>query len=150
MTEKIEIELTFNDFANKNKSVLELKQSRAINYQNLLTAKAVQEQTKDIGFSDDWKRELSNKIDELQPKAEEELKEASENINKYLFQYTKAVFEYHKPVIETPKDEYIKEYSKKIRGLIAAGSGQLDPETIFNMVKVLYINTESKPSGDIN
>lgn len=150
MTEKIEIELNFNDFAKKNSNIIELKQQKAINYQKLLTCKAVEDQTKDYDFSDSWREELSDKIERLKPIAEQELKDASENINKYLFQYTKAVFEYHKPVIETPKDEYIKEYSKKIRGLIAAGSGQLEPETIFNMVKVLYINTESKPSGDNN
>lgn len=140
MTEKIEIELTFNDFANKNKSALELKQSKAINYQNLLTAKAVQEQTKDIGFSDDWKRELSNKIDELQPKAEEELKEASENINKYLKTLVSTVFDYHKAIVQKPSDDDIIKYAKTIRGLIAAGSGQLEPEFIFNAIKVLYIN----------
>lgn len=140
MTEKIEVALTFADFADKNKSAIELKQPKAETYQKLLTCKAVEDQTKECGFSDSWKKELSDKIESLKPIAEQELKDASENINQYLFQLTKAVFVYHKPVIETPKDDYIKECSKKIRGLIAAGGGQLEPETIFNMIKVLYIN----------
>lgn len=150
MTEKIEIELNFNDFAKKNSDIIELKQQKAINYQKLLTCKAVEDQTKDCDFSDSWRGELSDKIERLKPIAEQELKDASENINKYLFSFVKAVFEFHRAVIEMPKDDRIKEYSKKIRGLIAAGSGQLESETIFNMVKVLYINTESKPSGDNN
>lgn len=140
MTEKIEVSLTFTDFAEKNKSVLSLKQAKAENYQKLLTCKAVEDQTKDYGFSDNWKNELTAKIDELKKVAEQELKDASENINQYLFNLIKAIFEYHRPVMELPKDEYIKDYALKVRGLIAAGGGQLEPETIFNIVKVLYIN----------
>ena len=30
--------------------------------------------------------------------------------------------------------------SKKVRGLVAAGGGQLQPDFIFNAVKVLYID----------
>lgn len=140
MTEKIEVQLTFADFAQKNKSVIELKNPKAESYQQLLTCKAVEDQTKTFGFSDNWKKELTDKINSLQPIAEQELKDASENINQYLFTLVKAIFEYHRPVIELPKDEYIKDCSKKIRGLVAAGGGQLEPESIFNMVKVLYIN----------
>lgn len=144
MTEKIEIKLTFADFAEKNKSVITLKQSKAENYQKLLTCKAVEDQTKNYGFSDAWKNELTNKINELKTVAEQELKDASENINTYLFNFVKAVYEYHRAIIELPNDDYIKKCAQTIRGLIAAGSGQLEPETIFNMIKVLYINTESK------
>ena len=140
MTEKIEVSLTFADFAKNNKSAIELKNTKAESYQQLLTCKAVEDQTKDFGFSESWKKELSTKIDSLKTAAEQELKDASENINKYLFNLVKAIFEYHHPVMETPKDEYIKECSKKIRGLVAAGGGQLEPEVIFNMVKVLYIS----------
>ena len=105
MTEKIEVSLTFADFAQKNKSVIELKQPKADSYQKLLTCKAVEDQTKDFGFSDSWKKELTDKINSLQPIAEQELKNASENINQYLFTLVKAIFEYHRPVIELPKDE---------------------------------------------
>lgn len=140
MTEKIEISLNFNDFVKDHKDLIELKQQKAINYQNLLTVKAVQEQTKEIGFSDNWKKELSDKIADLQPKAEEELKIASENINKYLRTLVSAIFDYHKAIIQKPNDEDIAKYAKTIRGLIAAGSGQLEPEFVFNAVKVLYIN----------
>lgn len=140
MTEKIEVQLTFADFAQKNKSVIELKQPKADSYQKLLTCKAVEDQTKDFGFSDNWKKELTDKINSLQPIAEQELKDASENINQYLFTLVKAIFEYHHPVMELPTDEYIKKCSQTIRGLIAAGGGQLEPEVVFNMVKVLYVN----------
>lgn len=138
MTEKIEVKLTFADFAEKNKSVLELKQSKAENYQKLLTIKAVQDQTKDYGFSESWNKELSDKTVELQSKAEEELKQASDNVDSYLFNLIKAVFEYHRPVQEVPTDDKIKEITKEIRSLIAAG-GQLDPEYIFNVTKILHI-----------
>ena len=137
---KIEVSLTFEDFAEKNKSVLDLKQLEAFNYKNLLTVKAVKDQTKEIGFSDSWNKELDEKINELQPKAEQELKEASENINKYIFNLVKAVFEYHRAVIEMPSDEALKNMSKKVRGLVAAGGGQLQPDFIFNAVKVQYID----------
>ena len=140
MTEKIEVQLTFADFAEKNKSAIELKQPKADSYQKLLTCKAVEDQTKDFGFSDNWKKELTDKINSLQPIAEQELKDASENINQYLFTLVKAIFEYHHPVMELPKDEYIKKCSQTVRGLIAAGGGQLEPEVIFNIVKVLYVN----------
>ena len=60
MTEKIEVSLTFNDFAKDHKSAIELKQLDAKNYKALLTAKAVEDQTKDIGFSDTWKKIISN------------------------------------------------------------------------------------------
>lgn len=140
MTEKIEVQLTFADFAQKNKSVIELKNPKAESYQQLLTCKAVEDQTKDFGFSNNWKKELTDKINSLQPIAEQELKDASENINQYLFTLVKAIFEYHHPVMELPKDEYIKKCSQTIRGLIAAGGGQLEPEVVFNMVKVLYVN----------
>ena len=148
MTEKIEVNLTFQSFVEKNKSVVQLNQQKAETYQKLLTCKAVEEQTKDFGFSDNWKKELAEKINELKPSAEQELKDASENINKYLFNFVKAVFEFHRAVIELPNDEYLKGCAKTIRGLIAAGGGQLEAECIFNMVKVLYINTESHPSAD--
>ena len=36
MTEKIEVALTFVDFANKNRSAIELKQPKAETYQKLL------------------------------------------------------------------------------------------------------------------
>lgn len=137
---KIEVSLTFEDFAEKNKSVLDLKQLEASNYKNLLTVKAVKDQTKEIGFSDSWNKELDEKINELQPKAEQELKEASENINKYIFNLVKAIFEYHHVIIEMPSDEALKNMSKKVRGLVAAGGGQLQPDFIFNAVKVLYID----------
>lgn len=137
---KIEVSLTFEDFAEKNKSVLDLKQLEASNYKNLLTVKAVKDQTKEIGFSNSWNKELDEKINELQPKAEQELKEASENINKYIFNLVKAVFEYHRVIIEMPSDEALKNMSKKVRGLVAAGGGQLQPDFIFNAVKVLYID----------
>lgn len=140
MTEKIEVALTFEDFASKNKSLLQMKQSKAENYQKLLTAKAVKEQTGELGFSDTWKKELDSKIDELQPKATEELKEASENVNKYLQSLVEAIFVYHQTVIETPKDEYIKDCANTIRALIAAGGGQLDAEFVFNATKILFIN----------
>ena len=150
MTEKIEIKLTFDDFAKNNKDIIELKQQKAVNYQKLLTCKAVEDQTKDCGFSEAWKKELTEKMESLKTSAEQELKEASENINKYLFHFVKAVFEYHRAVVEVPNDDYIKNCAKTIRGLIASGSGQLESETIFNMVKVLYINIESKPAADTN
>lgn len=140
MTEKIEIQLTFADFVKNNKSVIELKQPQANSYQKLLTCKAVEDQTKDIGFSESWNKELAEKINSLKPTAEEELKVASEKINEYLFNLIKAIFEYHHPVMEMPKDEYIKKCVQTIRGLIAAGGGQLEAECVFNMVKVLYIN----------
>ena len=140
MTEKIEVQLTFADFAQKNKSAIELKQPKADSYQKLLTCKAVEDQTKDFGFSDNWKKELTDKINSLQPIAEQELKDASENINQYLFTLVKAIFEYHHPVMELPTDEYIKKCSQTIRGLIAAGGGQLESEVVFNIVKVLYVN----------
>ena len=140
MTDKIEVSLTFADFAQKNKSAIELKNPKAENYQKLLTCKAVEDQTKDFGFSEVWKKELTDKINSLQPVAEQELKDASENINQYLFTLVKAIFEYHHPVMEMPNDEYIKKCSQTVRGLIAAGTGQLEPENIFNVVKVLYIN----------
>lgn len=140
MTEKIEVSLTFADFIKNNKSVIELKQPKADNYQKLLTCKAVEDQTKDFGFSDTWKKELTDKINYLQPIAEDELKTASEKINEYLFNLVKAVFVFHHPVMEVPTDDCIKKYSQTIRGLISAGTGQLEPETIFNMIKVLYIN----------
>ena len=139
MTEKIEVKLTFKDFAEKHKSILELKQSKADNYQKLLTVKAVEDQTKDIGFSDAWKKELSDKANELQPKAEKELKEASKNIDDYLFTLIKAIFEYHRAVMEVVSDATIMKIVKNMRALIAAG-GQLEPEYIFNVVKILYIN----------
>lgn len=138
MTEKIEVQLTFKDFAEKHKSILELKQSKADNYQKLLTIKAVEDQTKDIGFSDSWKKELADKTNELQPKAEEELKEASKNIDHYLFTLIKATFEYHRVVTEIVSDDTITKIVKNMRTLIAAG-GQLEPEYIFNVVKTLYI-----------
>ena len=137
---KIEVSLTFEDFAEKNKSVLDLKQLEAFNYKNLLTVKAVKDQTKEIGFSDSWNKELDEKINELQPKAEQELKEASENINKYIFNLVKAVFEYHKVVMEMPSEDTIKIVAKKVRGLVAAGGGHLQSDFIFNAVKVLYID----------
>lgn len=140
MTEKIEVALTFEDFASKNKSLLQMKQSKAENYQKLLTAKAVKEQTGDIGFSDAWKKELDSKIDELQPKATEELKEASENVNKYLQSLVEAIFVYHQAVITKPSNEDIAKMAQKIRGLVAAGGGQLDAEYIFNVTKLLFIN----------
>lgn len=139
MTEKIEVSLTFNDFAKDHKSAIELKQLDAKNYKALLTAKAVEDQTKDIGFSDAWKKELADKIAELKPLAEEELKSASENINTYLFNLVKEIIAYHRAVIEMPKDDKIKELANTIRSLIAAGGGQLEPEFVFNSVKVLYI-----------
>jgi len=138
MTEKIEVKLTFADFAEKNKSVLELKQSKAENYQKLLTIKAVIDQTKECGFSEAWNKELDSKAKELQSKAEEELKQASDNVDSYLFNLIKAVFEYHRPVQEVPSDDKIKLNAKEIRSLIAVG-GQLDPEYIFNVTKILYI-----------
>lgn len=139
MTEKIEVKLTFKDFAEKHKSILELKQSKADNYQKLLTVKAVEDQTKDIGFSDSWKKELTDKINEYKPIAEQELKNASENINQYLFTLVKAIFVYHRVVTEVVSDDIIKKIIKNMRALIAAG-GQLEPEYIFNVVKILYIN----------
>lgn len=139
MTEKIEVSLTFNDFAKNHKSAIELKQLDAKNYKALLTAKAVEDQTKDIGFSDAWKKELADKIAELKPLAEEELKSASENINTYLFNLVKEVIAYHRAVVEMPNDEKIKELANTIRSIIAAGGGQLEPEFVFNLVKVLYI-----------
>lgn len=139
MTEQIEVSLTFNDFAKNHKSAIELKQLDAKNYKALLTAKAVEDQTKDIGFSDAWKKELADKIAELKPLAEEELKSASENINTYLFNLVKEVIAYHRAVIEMPKDEKIKELANTIRSIIAAGGGQLEAEFVFNLVKVLYI-----------
>jgi DNA-directed RNA polymerase subunit F len=139
MTEKIEVSLTFNDFAKNHKSAIELKQLDAKNYKALLTVKAVEDQTKDIGFSDAWKKELADKIAELKPLAEEELKSASENINTYLFNLVKEVIAYHRAVVEMPKDEKIKELSNTIRSIIAAGGGQLEAEFVFNLVKVLYI-----------
>lgn len=139
MTEKIEVSLTFADFAKNNKSVLELKQLDASNYKQLLTAKAVEDQIKDIGFSEAWKKELADKITELKPLAEKELKDASENVNKYLFNLVKEIIAYHRAVIEMPKDEKIKELATTIRSLIAAGGGQLEPEFVFNAVKVLYV-----------
>lgn len=139
MTEKIEVSLTFADFAKNNKSVLELKQLDAKNYKALLTVKAVEDQTKEIGFSDAWKKELADKIAELKPLAEKELKEASENVNVYLFNLVKEIIAYHRAVIEMPKDDKIKELANTIRSLIAAGGGQLEPEFVFNSVKVLYI-----------
>lgn len=139
MTEKIEVSLTFKDFAEKNKSVLELKQSKADNYQKLLTVKAVLDQTKDYGFSEAWNKELNDKVAELQSKAEEELKQASQNVDNYLFNLIKAILEYHRPVVEVASDNTIKEITKTIRALIAAG-GQLEPEYIFNVVKILYIH----------
>ena len=139
MTEKIEVSLTFKDFAEKNKSVLELKQSKAENYQKLITVKAVLDQTKDYGFSESWNKELNNKAAELQSKAEEELKQASQNVDNYLFNLIKAILEYHRPVVEVASDNTIKEITKTIRSLIAAG-GQLEPEYIFNVVKILYIH----------
>jgi len=139
MTEKIEVSLTFKDFAEKSKSVLELKQSKADNYQKLLTVKAVLDQTKDYGFSEAWTKELNDKATELQSKAEEELKQASKNVDVYLFNLVKEVISYHRAVIEMPKDDKIKELAKTIRSLIAAG-GQLEPEYIFNVVKILYIH----------
>ena len=140
MTEQIEVSLTFNDFAKNHKSAIELKQLDAKNYKALLTAKAVEDQTKDIGFSDAWKKELTDKINEFQPIATKELKDASENIDKYLFNLVKAVFEYHKVVMEMPSEDTIKIVAKKVRGLVAAGGGQLQPDFIFNAVKVLYID----------
>ena len=98
------------------------------------------DQIKELGFSDAWKKELTDKINEFEPIATKELKDASENINKYLFNLVKAVFEYHKVVIEMPSDEALKNMSKKVRGLVAAGGGQLQPDFIFNAVKVLYID----------
>lgn len=139
MTEKIEVSLTFNDFAKDHKSAIELKQLDAKNYKALLTAKAVEDQTKDIGFSDAWKKELADKIAELKPLAEEELKSASENINTYLFNLVKEVIAYHRAIVEMPNDEKIKELANTIRSIIAAGGGQLEPEFVFNLVKVLYI-----------
>lgn len=139
MTEQIEVSLTFNDFAKNHKSAIELKQLDAKNYKALLTAKAVEDQTKDIGFSDAWKKELADKIAELKPLAEEELKSASENINTYLFNLVKEVIAYHRAIVEMPKDEKIKELANTIRSIIAAGGGQLEPEFVFNLVKVLYI-----------
>lgn len=139
MTEKIEVSLTFADFAKNNKSVLELKQLDAKNYKALLTVKAVEDQTKDIGFSEAWKKELADKITELKPLAEQELKEASKNVNVYLFNLVKEIIAYHRAVIEMPKDDKIKELANTIRSLIAAGGGQLEPEFVFNSVKVLYI-----------
>lgn len=139
MTEQIEVSLTFNDFAKNHKSAIELKQLDAKNYKALLTAKAVEDQTKDIGFSDAWKKELADKIAELKPLAEEELKSASENINTYLFNLVKEVIAYHRAVVEMPKDEKIKELANTIRSIIAAGGGQLEAEFVFNLVKVLYI-----------
>lgn len=138
MTEKIEVSLTFKDFAEKNKSVLELKQSKADSYQKLLTVKAVIDQTKDYGFSQAWNKELNDKALELQPKAEEELKQASQNVDDYLFNLIKAIFEYHRAVVEVASDNTITEIVKTMRSLIAAG-GQLEPEYIFNIVKILYI-----------
>lgn len=138
MTEKIEVAFTFKDFAEKNKSVLELKQSKADSYQKLLTVKAVIDQTKDYGFSDVWNKELNDKALELQPKAEEELKQASDNINSYLFNLIKAIFEYHRAVKEVVSDNEITEIVKTMRSLIANG-GQLEPEYVFNVVKILYI-----------
>ena len=140
MTEKIEVALTFADFTDKNKSAIELKQPKAETYQKLLTVKAVEDQTKDFGFSDAWKKELADKINEFQPIATKELQDASEAINKYLFTLVKAVFVYHHSVIEMPKDEYIKDYANTIRALIAAGGGQLDSEFVFNATKILFIN----------
>lgn len=137
---KIEVQLTFEDFAKKYKDVIELKQLKAETYQKLLTVKAVEDQTKELGFSDAWKKELTDKINKFEPIATQELKDASENINKYLFNLVKAVFEYHKVVIEMPSDEALKNMSKKVRGLVAAGGGQLQPDFIFNAVKVLYID----------
>lgn len=138
MTEKIEVSLTFKDFSEKNKSILELKQSKAASYQNLLTCKAVEDQTKNIGFSETWKKELKDKIDNLTPLAQEELKVASENVDNYLFTLIKAIFEFHKVVNKLPVDSDIKAICKKIRMMIAAG-GQLEPEYIFNIIKILYI-----------
>lgn len=140
MTEKIEVALTFADFADKNKSAIELKQPKAETYQKLLTVKAVEDQTKDFGFSDSWKKELTDKINEYKSIAEQELKNASENINQYLFTLVKAIFVYHHAVIEMPKDEYIKDCANTIRALIAAGGGQLDAEFVFNATKILFID----------
>ena len=139
MTEKIEVALTFKDFAEKNKSIIQLKQLDAKSYKDLLTVKAVKDQTQEMNFSENWNKELDSKIEELQPKAEKELKEASDNINKYLETLVESIFDFHKAVSPIPTKKEILEISKKIRGLIAAGGGQLDAEFVFNAVKVLYI-----------
>lgn len=141
MTEKMKIELKFEfkDFAQKYKNVLELKQMDAVNYRNLLTCKAIEEQTKDIKFSDNWLKELSAKCEELKPLAEEELKKASENVDKYLEKLIESIFEFHASVYLKNEDRDIKQCAKTIRDIVAAGGGQLQADFIFNVVKVLYL-----------
>lgn len=142
MTEKIEVSLTFADFSKKYESVIKLDQPKAENYQKLLLVKAIEDQTKELNFSENWKLELKKTIETLQPLADEELKKASENIDNYLFKLVEAIYDYHRPVItrEFPDDSVIKDLSKRVRGIVAAGGGQLDAETIFNVVKVVWIN----------
>ena len=50
----------------------------------------------------------------------------------------KAIFEYHRAVKEVVSDNEITEIVKTMRSLIANG-GQLEPEYVFNVVKILYI-----------
>jgi hypothetical protein len=136
---KIEVKLTFEDFVKQYKNSVEFKQLDAKSYKDLITLKAIQEQTKELNFSNSWKKEIEDKCIVLKESAEKELKEASNNIDKFLFNLVKDIYNYHKAVCTIPSDEIIKEQVKKIREIVTI-IGTMDSQTIFDLTKTLYIN----------
>lgn len=136
---KIEVKFTFEDFVKNYKKSVEFKQLDAKSYKDLITLKAIQEQTKELGFSDSWKKEIEDKCVALKESAEKELKEASDNIDKFLFNLVKNIYVYHKSICEMPSDDVIKQQTKKIREVVTI-IGTMDSQTVFDLTKTMFIN----------
>ena len=136
---KIEVKFTFEDFVKNYKKSVEFKQLDAKSYKDLITLKAIQEQIKELGFSDSWKKEIEDKCVILKESAEKELKEASDNIDKFLFNLVKDIYAYHKSICETPSDDIIKQQAKKIREIVTI-IGTMDSQTVFDLTKTMFIN----------
>lgn len=136
---KIEVKFTFEDFVKNYKKSVEFKQLDAKSYKDLITLKAIQEQTKELGFSNSWKKEIEDKCVILKESAEKELKEASDNIDKFLFNLVKDIYVYHKSICEMPSDDVIKQQAKKIREVVTI-IGAMDSQTVFDLTKTMFIN----------
>lgn len=136
---KIEVKFTFEDFVKNYKKSVEFKQLDAKSYKDLITLKAIQEQTKELGFSNSWKKEIEDKCVVLKESAEKELKKASDNIDKFLFNLVKDIYVYHKSICEMPSDDVIKQQAKKIREVVTI-IGTMDSQTVFDLTKTMFIN----------
>lgn len=133
---KIEVNLSFEEFKKKYENLITFKQIDAVNYKNLVTLKAIQEQAAELNFSDAWKKEIEDKFKSLEEIAKEEVKQAGAKVGEYIKKLIEATFEFHKPVCSII---YNDEVFKKVKELVTF-TGQLEAEFIFNVTKILYIN----------